>query len=205
MNKIIILSLLIPGISHAAVTLIVNTATKTLSWSGSATSSVIAVPFGSQANVGITTGVSNTYNGGLSATSAVQSGPGLAMTVASGVTTVPPSDNPSAGTVYSNTTTGTGGPIVSALIGAVLFIDGVNESTFTVTGNPISYDYSTLGAAEEAFLESQDGVRLFFSDAITQSDWGTAGSILVVSVPEPQSLFFGFLGLFGLATQRKRR
>lgn len=189
------------GRAEAALTLTINPATKTYTWSGSATSADLMTPVGSTHVLRLGSG---TWNGGSSSQGQVRLG----------VSYIQSSGGPAnhvAGGIYGGILVATGGGTLSTNLGSIQAGAGeppgsVGQVTVSVINSaPVSY--AGFLAGDRAFIESLDGSPLFFQywdGGGSFVNFGTsAGQIIVIPEPSSSSALL-LLGACGLMRRRRR-
>ncbi|MGI9240589.1 MAG: PEP-CTERM sorting domain-containing protein [Verrucomicrobiales bacterium] len=183
----------------AALTLVIDTSTKTAIWSGIATSGVITSPQFQLIKVAVGTAPTanpTAENPAVTTTDAALTP--VITSIGTGGPGATAGENP--GRIHVNAVEGS----LQTLVAEILDFTGGGTTTVELTGDGVAYSYTQLEPAQVAAFEALDGTELRFRDGNTLAgaDYGSAGFISVV--PEPGSAALLGLGLAALLVRRRR-
>ncbi len=181
------------------MTLVIDTSTKTATWSGIATSGVITSP--QFALLKIAVGTAPTDNPTAANPAVTTTDSALSVTIDSNVASGPgasPGENP--GRLHVDP----GDDSLQILVAEILDFTGGGQTTVELSGDGVAYSYTQLEPNQVATFEGLDGTELRFRDgnSLAGADYGSAGFISVV--PEPGSAALLGLGFATLLMRRRR-
>jgi len=197
--------------ANAAITLTIDTISKTFTWSGSATSD--SVELAKESPKIIQLGIDG-WIGGIY----ISDDAGAPL----GVSIAPPSPRhvditPAFDTGIPTVTVNPSNPFdptnsIRVRLGNVEYRPPFSEdpatvsASFSITGDGQAYSYATLNGNRTAYLESLDGTVLYFQDyqgGGSIVNIGTAGQIVVIPEPSSALLLIAAPFLFSLSRRRQ--